>query len=297
MRIPLTLQQLESFVEVARAESFRAAAEILHVSQPALSRTIRMAEQALDTKLFDRDTRHVALTAAGQELFPIARRLLDNFHGGFSELSEFLQGRTGIVKIAALPSAGVALLPQAIASFRRIHPSARFSLIEGPADVVRAALEDGRADFGITVRPGAHEGLVYQHCLDDLFVALCRSDHALARQSSVSWSALTTHPFITSGGTSSIRPLVEALFLQKGLNVQSTFEFPSIAAAGAMVKAGLGVTALPQLALQLIALEGLVTRPLSGPRLSRPIGVVTKAGRSLAPITLAFIDAFLKAHQ
>ena len=153
MRVDITLQQLEAFAEVAKTSNFRAAASALHVSQPALSRTIRIVEDLAGARLFDRDTRHVELTPAGRELLPIALRILENFNSSFSELAQFLEGRNGHLTIAALPSIGVALLPNAIAEFRRSHPQVAFSFVEGPAELVRSTVDEGKADFGTSVRP------------------------------------------------------------------------------------------------------------------------------------------------
>jgi len=289
VRTNLTLQQLEAFVEVARTANFRAAAQALHVSQPALSRTIKVIEDVIDARLFDRDTRHVALTAAGRELLPIAMRILDDFNSSFSELSQFLEGRSGHVTIAALPSTGVALLPEVIAAYRAHSPQVQFSLLEGPAERVRAAVDEGRADFGLSVRPGSHEPMQYRHLFDDPFVLLCRRDDPLAERSSVSWSVFASRPFIASGFNSSIRPITDAAFVQKGLHVVPALEYPSVAASGALVAAGLGITALPRLALHLIRNDALATVPLQRPTLSRPIGLITRIGRSLPPVSLAFI--------
>ena len=166
MRVNLTLQQMQAFLEVAARSNFREAASALNVSQPALSRTIRMAEQGLGIRLFDRDTRHVALTAAGRELQPIAARILGEFNGAFSELSQFLGGRSGHVAAGSLPSAGVAILPRAIAQFRQAHPDVEFSLIEAPAEPLLEAVDDGRVDVAITVRPAPDRKLRYQALLD-----------------------------------------------------------------------------------------------------------------------------------
>ncbi|GER16981.1 LysR family transcriptional regulator [Variovorax boronicumulans] len=290
MRVDITLQQLEAFVEVAKTTNFRAAAQALHVSQPALSRTVRIVEDLVGARLFDRDTRHVELTPAGRELLPIALRILENFNSSFSELSQFLEGRSGHLTIAALPSTGVALLPGAIAEFRQQHPQVQFSLIEGPAEAVRAAVDEGRADFGLSVRPGTHEPLLYRHLRDDPFVLLCRRDDPLAARGSVSWSVFATRPFIASSFQSSIRPITDAAFLQRGLQVQPALEYPSVAVAGALVAAGLGLTALPRLALQLSQNDELATVPLQRPLMSRPIGLVTRAGRSPSPVGRAFMD-------
>ena len=290
MKIALTLQQLEAFAEVARTGNFRAAAQALHVSQPALSRTIRIAEDTVGTRLFDRDTRRVEITPAGRELLPIAQRILSDFNSGISELAQFLEGRSGHVTVAALPSAGVALLAPAIAAFRTDHPQVEFSLLEGPAETVRAAVDEGRADFGVTVRPAAHEPVRYRHWLDDPFVLLCRADDPLAARRTVPWTVFAGRPFLASSRSSSIRPITDAAFLRKGLQVHHALEFPSVAAAGALVLAGLGVTALPRLALHLLNQQGLAIVPLHGPAMSRPIGLVTRAGRSLSPVARSFMD-------
>jgi DNA-binding transcriptional LysR family regulator len=99
-------------LQVATSGSFRRAAAALGQAQPVVSRLIGQAEQTLGTRLFDRDTRRVEITAAGRELLPVAQRILRDFDSALSELGEFMQGRSGRVTVAALPSAGAALVPQ-----------------------------------------------------------------------------------------------------------------------------------------------------------------------------------------
>ncbi len=101
MRMKVTLHQLEVFLSVAELRSFTEAGRTLNVSQPALSRTIRQIEDGVGARLFDRDTRNVELTPAGRELAPIARRILGEFEGAFSELAQFVEGRSGRVTVAA----------------------------------------------------------------------------------------------------------------------------------------------------------------------------------------------------
>lgn len=290
MRIRLTLQQLEAFLQIAASGSFRAAAEALHVSQPALSRTVRVAEELLGARLFDRDTRHVELSAAGRELLPVARRILAEFDDASSELAQFLEGRSGHVTVAALPSVGVALLPGAIAAFRARQPQVGFSIIEAPAESLLAAVAEGRADFGISVQPAPDQRLHYRHLLDDPFVLLCRQDDALAKRRALPWSVCATRPFLASQPGSSIRPMTDAVFLQKGLAVRPAFDYPSVGVGGAMVAAGLGVAALPRLALRLIDRQGLAAVALHRPEIARRIGLITRAGRSLSPVAQAFLD-------
>lgn len=290
MHAKLNLQQMHGFVELARTCNFRSAAKVLGISQPALSRTIKAVEDVIGTRLFDRDTRRVEITPAGRELLPIASRILENFQSSLSELSQFLDGRSGHVTVAALPSVSVALLPRAISQFLETSPGVELSLIEGSADRLRDAVEAGQADFALSVRPQVREPFHFLHLFDDPFVLVCRKDHPYAGREAAAWSDFAEYPFIASARSSSIRPITDAAFVQKGLDVPFALEFPSIASCGALVEAGLGITALPLLAMSLIRGDDLVTVPLRRPSLARPVGLVTRAGRSLSPATRAFME-------
>ena len=98
---------------------------MLHVSQPALTRSIQQMEDCLGARLFDRDTRKVELAAVGTRLLPIARRILSEFETACGEMTQFVEGLQGKVHVAALPCVAAAVLPRVIASFRkpRMHIS------------------------------------------------------------------------------------------------------------------------------------------------------------------------------
>jgi DNA-binding transcriptional LysR family regulator len=100
------LVQLEAFVQVARTSNFRAAARELNVSQPALTRSIRIVEEALGTTLFDRTAHGVELTPNGRMLLPIAERILSELDDSFSDLAQYIKGAVGRITIAVLPSIG-----------------------------------------------------------------------------------------------------------------------------------------------------------------------------------------------
>ncbi len=280
MRLSLTLHQLEAFVKVAELRSFRAAAESLHVSQPALSRTIAGAEAALGARLFDRDTRNVRPTPAGDELFPIARRVLGEFESSLGELGQFLAGYTGRIVVATLPSVGASFLPAAIAEFAVVYPGVDFVIRVMTTQPVLAAVDAGEADFGICLEPALDRQLRYTHLVEDEFVLVCRAGHEVAAQDSWTWNVFTRFPYIAQSAQTSIRMLTEAVFEDQGLVVRKSYECESLALTGKLVAAGLGITALPRLALSHADMSGVEVRNLKNPTLRRRLGVVTKAGRS-----------------
>lgn len=289
MRINLTLHQLNCFLRVAETASFSEAARVLALSQPALSRTIRMMETVLETRLFDRDTRNVSLTPAGIELQMTARRLVAEFDGAFGELAQFMAGQLGSITIAALPSLAAVFVPPAIAEFRRHWPQVQIQIRDGLSGSVVDHVLEGRADFGLTVRPHPSDNLLYSSVGSDLFGLVCREDDGLAAEARHDWSVFTWHPFIAMAPGSSVRAYTDAAFLQIGQPVPPLYECSFLGTAGHLIATGLGVSALPQMTLPLISAQGLVWRPLDGPVIRRDIGIVRRAGRALSPAAENFL--------
>jgi len=261
----------------------------LAVSQPALSRTVRQAEQALGARLFDRDTRNVALTPAGAELRPIAERLVAEFGGAYGDLARFVAGRRGRVAVAALPSIATVLLVSAMARFARTHPEVEVAILDGLSGSVLDAVAEGRADAGLTVGPALRATLAYKPLLSDEFGLVCRLDDAPAGNGPLPWSAFQGRPFVAMAPESSVRQMTDAAFLQAGLAIPPLYGCAFLGTTGHLVAAGLGVTALPRLTLPLLGQSGLVWRRLERPVMRRQMGIVIRIGRTLAPAALVFL--------
>src|SRR4051794_33070645 len=121
-KFDLNFRHLQAFVTVARLNSFTRAAKLLHVSQPALTKQVRQLEKTLAIRLFDRDTRTVALTSIGSELLPVVAQLLREIEGVVFNSQELAAKSRGILRVAALPSLCSTILPIALARFHTLHP-------------------------------------------------------------------------------------------------------------------------------------------------------------------------------
>jgi DNA-binding transcriptional LysR family regulator len=291
MSINLSPQHLAAFLHLARTGSFSEAARLQGVTQPALSRTIRFMEDVIGNRLFDRTTRSVELTPTGRELIPIAKRLVAEFSGAFGELAQFAEGRRGRIVVAALPSLAAVLLPGAIVRFQKTNPAVDFMIYDALGANVTTATVEGRADIGVTVQPPSSDVLAYRALITDEFGLVCRADDVLAERDVVAWSALKDRPFIAMAPEASVRAMTDAAFVQAGLAIRPLYQCSFLATLVGLVAQGLGVTALPRLTLPLLNVGDLVWRPLTRPSLRRPIGVVTRIGRSLSPAALHFLDA------
>lgn len=289
MRISILPQQLAAFAQLARTGSFSETARRQGVSQPALSRSVQQMEAAIGRRLFDRTTRSVVLTPAGQELLPIAERLVAEFDSSFGELARFIDGRRGRIVVAALPSIAAVLLPPAIARHREGHPEVEVAILDGLSGIVLDAVAEGRADIGLTIRPSPRATLAYRPLLSDEFGLVCRPDDERAGEGPLPWSAFEGRPFVAMAPESSVRQMTDAAFLQAGLAIPPLYGCAFLGTTGHLVAAGLGVTALPRLTLPLLGRLGLVWRRLERPVMRRQMGVVTRAGRTLAPAAETFL--------
>jgi DNA-binding transcriptional LysR family regulator len=300
MRTNLGLRQLEAIVAIAELGSFSAAAEHLHVSQPALSRTVRLAEESLKARVFDRDTRSVSLTPAGMELLPIARRIAREFSDSMSELSQFVEGRRGRIRISAVPSMADSLLVDAVAGFTAEHPQVEFLLRVDAAESILSLIESRDIDIGLTVQPPPDGRFEYRHLHDDEFVLICRADDPLALQAArgrpLNWNVFEKRSFIAATPGSNTRGATDAAFMSAGLTIRPAHEVASsnLPLIGALVAAGLGLSVLPASTMACLNQTALVARRLAKPRVKRKVGIVTLAGRTLSLAATRFCDHLLR---
>lgn len=297
----LTLKQMAVLVAIADKGNFSLAAEHLHVSQPALSRTVRLAEEALGTRIFDRDTRSVSLTPEGEELLPIARRILSEFNDSMGELAQFMEGQRGRVRVSAVPSVSQSLLLHAMSVYSKQHPGIQFIVRVDPAEHILGLLEQRDIDIGLSVQPPPDGRFLYRHLYDDDFVLVCRAEDPLAgagmSDAPLSWKVFENRSFIGVMAGTSTQAATHAAFMQNGVTLKTAHEVASIdlPLIGGMVREGLGITVLPASCLPLMAQPGLTARRLHRPVMHRRIGLLTLAGRSLSAAVQRFGDALHKA--
>ncbi|MCD9120633.1 LysR family transcriptional regulator [Cupriavidus sp. UGS-1] len=288
MRTSLTLKQLEAILAIAKHGNFTAAAEHLHVSQPALSRIVRLAEESLGTRIFDRDTRSVTLTPEGEELIPIATRVLDEFNESTGELYQFMEGKRGRVRVSALPSIAQYLLLDSVKRYCTDYPGVGFTLRVDTADQILALLERREIDVGLGVQPPPDGRFNYRHLYDDHFVLVCPRDDALndhkTRDRALSWRVFASRPFIAVTPGTSTRAATDAAFIEAGVTIRPVLEVASmdLQFIGGLVASGLGLTALPRSTFTHLGQAGLAARSLNDPVMQRRIGILSLAGRSMS---------------
>ena len=278
----LAWPDLAAFVAVAEHASFRKAAETLHLSQPALSRRIAKLEETLGLRLFDRTTRWVGLTTVGREFAVKARMLLIELESLLA-MGDAAATRAGEVTIACVPSAAYYFLPRLIRRYHQRFPRIRVRIVDKAANGVLAAVVRGEADFGINFVGTQDPDIDFHPILEEPFVAVCRHDHPLAKERSVTWAQLGRYDYMTVSKSSGNRLVIDLALANQPERPRWFYETRHVSTLLGLAEAGLGVTAVPRLAMPPTAHPTLVAMPLVEPTVTRTIGLIRRRGRSLPP--------------
>lgn len=295
MRINFELSELQAFVTVADKLNFRAAAEALFLSQPALSRRIDKLEQSLQARLLERTTRRVSLTAAGAQFLLQAREALATLEDAVSGLNERARRRAGLVTIACIPSLANHLLPGVLASFAETHPDTRVRLIDESAPVVLQAVVDGSADFGLNFLGAQEPSIEFRMICREKYLLAMHPRHPLAGRDGVAWPELARERFISVSASSGNRMLIDNAMAQAPQRPAVLYEANHIEAALAMVEAGLGVAAIPQFALAGRRSAQVTAVPLTRPAIGRTLGLIVRKGHRAHPAAALLTSLLVKA--
>lgn len=291
-----TLPDLKAFVTVAELQSFAAAAKALHLSQPALSRRIAHLESVLEVRLFDRTTRSVELTQLGQRFFGEVRKLLQELERSVHGLHDAAQLETGDITVGCVFSAVHHFLPEVIRTFRARHPQVMVRIIEEGADEVLASVKSGEADFALNYIGMNDAEVEFTPLLKESFVLACPAGHPLARRRKVHWEELADHPYALVSHASRNRVLIDQALAHVGRGPRPACEVRHISTLIGLVQQGLVVAVVPQLTLPSDR-SSVVGVRLDKPDITRTIGRIQRAGRSLSPAAEAFAAMLMQASR
>ncbi|EJT82971.1 LysR family transcriptional regulator [Pseudomonas putida S11] len=237
----MNVKQLRAFVAVAKYQSFAQAGEHLHVSQPALSLTIKALEENLGGALLSRTTRSVSLTAEGEVLLPLARRLLADWDDTEEMLRQRFTLQLGRVSVAAMPAFAGNLLPHSLKVFRPALPE-RYNVTVHDVinEQVQELVRHRRVELGIGFEPDNNDGLDFHPLYMDRFVAVVPADSPLAQLPQVSWAQLLAEDFVALQRPSAVRLLMEQNVAARHGKLAVAFESHQLSTVGRMVASGLG---------------------------------------------------------
>lgn len=274
---------MRTFIVVAREGSFNRAADTLARTQPAVTLAIKQLEEFIGLKLLERTTRRVIPTAEGENFIPVAERLVRDFDTAIHDLRATAERRSGHVSMAVLPSIANNLLPDIIKRFNTDYPGICIHLHDDNSRGVQQRIERNEVDFGLGSLWRPNSELTFTPILRDTFELVCHRDHPLAQDKSpLPWEALASETFLDTGLSASL-PVRKYIGAPK-------LDFPNITTLLAMLRANVGVTALPSLAVPKNGNE-LVSRPLIEPEETRDICLISRKGVTPSPAAEAMLES------
>lgn len=283
MSINFDLHDLKAFVAAAEIKSFKKAADLINISQPAFSRRIEKLESALGVRLIDRDTRNMELTSIGRDFAKKAKQLLEGLDEALLGIQGLGVGRTGEITIACVPSAVYYFLPQVLRKYHESFPQIRIKIHDASANEVLSIVANGEADFGVNFVGSDESNIEFDTIFEESFVVACRKDHELSKKTKVSWEDLTQYDFMSVSKSSGNRMLIDLALAGKSRAPKIIYEAQHVTTLLGLVEVGMGIAVVPSLAMPSKDHPILASIPLYDPVVSRRIGLIKKKGRSLAP--------------
>jgi LysR family hydrogen peroxide-inducible transcriptional activator len=284
----MELHQLRYFCAVAETGSFSRAAEQSHVSQPSLSQQVMKLEGELGARLFDRLGRSVRLTDVGKTFLPRARSVLRELEAARGDVVERKVSVGGPVTVGVIPTVAPYFLPPQLTSFSRKFPQAELTIVEEITPILLDRLRAGAIDVAILALPiRGHEFETAPLLTERLFAALPRS-HKFAKRRSLFLKDLRSDPFLLLRDGHCFRDTAIVACDRARLHPQIVFESGQFSSLLSMVGAGMGVSIVPEMAIERNSPCRYV--PIADEQAARTIGTVVLRGRSLTRAHQAFLS-------
>ncbi len=284
----IKIEMLRCFRAVVENGRLSDAADVLGRTSSAVSMMLGQFEDHIGAPLFE-TTRKARLTPLGEQIYHEARRELDHFERTLANIEGLSRAQLGHVRLAVTPSVAIAILPPILKRFMAEHPKVRIDIRDMNSAAVQRELERERADIGLaSIEPVS--GLERYKLFSDPFGVVCRSDHRLVKDwKSLTWTDLAGEDFIANGLCDQISDPGFTSILER-----SRLTVPNTTSLLGLVRAGLGITLLPRLAVS-SDYDDLSFLPLLDATVQRNVWMVTQPKKMLTPAARAIVQEILES--
>ncbi len=284
----MEFHQLRYVCAIAETGSFSRAAERCHVAQPSLSQQVLKLEKDLGAKLFDRLGRSIRLTEAGRAFLPRARSILHPMEPARAEVVDKRKDVRGAVAVGVIPTIAPYLMPRYTADFARKYPEARLRILEETTPVLVENLRNLSIDIAILALPLRHKEFEFLPLRTEPLFAVLPKDHPRASAKSLSLKDLRGEQFVMLRDGHCFRDLSIAACARARITPRIAFESGQFSSLLGMVAAGVGITLVPEMAVDPGAACSYIR--ISDPRARRTIVAATLRGRSFNRVQQAFLQ-------
>lgn len=238
----LNLNQLRIFQAVAEARSFTRAAELVHLTQPGISKHIKQMEEHYGAPLFDRLGKKVALTEAGEILSEATREIMASLTAAEQRIGELKGLHGGKLVLGASFPLGIYVLPGILAAFRKQYPAVEVTVDISLSERIVAKILANKLDLGL-ITPGADDPRLFaRQFMTDELIAIAPRNHRWASKKRIRPQELLGETFIVSARGAGTRAVVEERLKEKGIVLSNVVDFGNVEGVKRAVEAGLGVS-------------------------------------------------------
>jgi DNA-binding transcriptional LysR family regulator len=290
----MEIRHLQTFVIAAETQSFTRTAELVGLTQSAVSQHVGLLEKELGRALFDRGAKSVSLTEFGLSVHHHARKILEIVDEIKQDADQKSTEVVGLVTIASSTVPSEWLLPEILLIIRAAHPGIQESVKVSDSERAIEAVESGEVDFALVGELPRATNLCAKRVAEDELVLVVAPQHALADEKTIEPKQLLEHPLIFRESGSGSRRCVENALSSAGVPISELtipIEVNSNDAIRAAVERGVGISFLSQRALKReIDDERLVKVHINGVNIIRSLYLVTDPQRLPNPIVRAVLD-------
>ena len=279
-------QNLSAFIMVAENKSFSEAAYVLDVTQSTISKRIALLESQVGKKLFDRIARRVALTEAGQELLPRARRILKEYANAVQAINDLSGNVSGILRLAISHHLGLHRLPDLLKIFSKTYPDVVLDIEFMDSEkayerIMQAKSEIGIITLGSEIHPNIHKKEIW----DDPLKFVCSEDHALSKLLNPELADLANFPVILAGLNTYTGRIVQNIFQYRQISLVTPMSTNYLETISKMVEIGLGWSVLPE-----TLTKNLHSLSVNHTSIKRQLGYICHTKHTLSNAGVAFLS-------
>jgi len=289
-QLKIDLRQLNTFLTIANVGSFSRASEKLFVAQPALSRQIRLMEEALNVEVFVRHGRGVALTVAGELLYKKATAIFQELERTQASVAAIAGEVTGQIVLGMLPTAAHTFSGGIIEEYRRKYPRVTLSVKSAMSGTLQQMVSQHRVDLAITYNHGKHKHVQHTPLIEERLCLISPPTGEIAGRKTISLEEVLDLPLVMPEEKHGLRELMEKAANKHQKKLQLAIEVNAWPLLTDLVKRGLGYTVLSYASVyEMVMRQEIVAIPIDAPELHRSLAIVTPRDLppSLATLKLA----------
>jgi DNA-binding transcriptional LysR family regulator len=290
----VSLRQLKAFLGVAESGNFTKTSQRLHLSQAALSATIRELESQLRTRLFDRTTRAVELTEAGRAFLPTAALIVREMETAAVEVTALGRKQMTEIRLGFTPLMAAHVVPEVLERFATASPSVLVEVVDSGPVELQQLVEDGHIDAAFGAFFAKVSGLRQHPILPSQLLVACSLQEEPPEP--FTWRCLTERPLIVLQADSPVQRLAEAQMQREQVSPTRRFTVNQLETAVALAEKGFGFAIIPSFAVAVCRRYAVRVRPLV-PAVAFEFSQITRAGCEVSPATASFAMTFAEVMQ